>query len=211
MKAKQLTRRLALATALSFVAACGAQYTIADRSKLTASRGSQLAAINLLPLPGQAPPDVSAHLAQALEMYQLQAGLLKERRNKVRARRRGLSTAAFGFGAAGLAGTMGEVLSLEGETQSRAIGLTALVALGAATVFKIGETLQEDTSSVDAKITLLDRYYESMLIDLRRIQDSVMLTGDAAKDAALQREASIQMSTIIESFIHDAQEINVKG
>ena len=61
------------------------------------------------------------------------------------------------------------------------------------------------------KITLLDRYYESMLIDLRRIQDSVMLTGDAAKDAALQREASIQMSTIIESFIHDAQEINVKG
>jgi hypothetical protein len=201
---------MALATIVS-LAGCGAQYTIADRSKLTASRGSQIAALNLLPLPGQAPPDVSAHLAQALEMYQLQAGLLKERRNKVRSRRRGLSTAAFSMGAAGLAGTMGEVLTLDGERESRAVGLTALIALGAATVFKIGETLQEDTSSVDAKIALLDRYYESMLIELRRIQDGVTRTGDAARDAVIQREASIEMSTVIENFIHDAQEINVKG
>ncbi len=205
------SRLVALGVATSFLTACGAQYTIADRSKLSASRGSLLAASNLLPLPGQTPPDVSAHLAQALEMYQLQASLLKERRNKVRARRRGLSTAAFGFGAAGLAGTMGEVISLEGDRQSQAVGLTALIALGAATVFKIGETLQEDTSSVDAKLTLLDRYYETMLVDLRRIQDSVLATGDPAKDAAAQREASIQMSTVIETFIHDAQEINVKG
>lgn len=204
-------RLLAAATAASLVAACGAQYTIADRSRLSASRGSVIAAGNLLPLPGQAPPDVSAHLAQALEMYQLQSSLLKERRNKVRSRRRGLATAAFGFGAAGLAGTMGEVISLDGDQESRAVGLTALVALGAATVFKIGETLQEDTSSVDAKLALLDRYYESMLVDLRRIQDGVVATGDAAKDAAAQREAAIQMSTIIETFIHDAQEINVKG
>jgi hypothetical protein len=58
---------------------------------------------------------------------------------------------------------------------------------------------------------LLDRYYEAMLVDLRRIQDGVLVTGDATKDAATQREASIQMSTIIETFIHDAQEINVKG
>ena len=207
----QLTRLAALVAATTLIAGCGAQYTIADRSKLSASRGSLLAASNLLPLPGQTPPDVSAHLAHALEMYQLQAGLLKERRNKVRARRRGLSTAAFGFGAAGLAGTMGEVISLDGDRESRAVGLTALIALGAATVFKIGETLQEDTSSVDAKIMLLDRYYESMLIDLRRIQDGVLLSGDAAKDAVVQREASIQMSTVIENFIHDAQEINVKG
>lgn len=204
-------RLIALAITTCFVASCGAQYTIADRSKLAASRGSLLAASNLLPLPGQAPPDVSAHLAQALEMYQLQSTLLKERRNKVRARRRGLSTAAFGFGAAGLAGTMGEVISLDGDRESRAVGLTALIALGAATVFKIGETLQEDTSSVDAKITLLDRYYESMLVDLRRIQDTVLVTGDPAKDEPAQREAAIQMSTIIETFIHDAQEINVKG
>lgn len=193
------------------VAACGAQYTIADRSKLTASRGSLIAASNLLPLPGQAPPDVSAHLAQALEMYQLQSSLLKERRNKVRARRRGLSTAAFGIGAAGLAGTMGEVISLDGDRESRVVGMTALIALGAATVFKIGEALQEDTSSVDAKISLLDHYYETMLSDVRRIQDRVAVTGDAVRDATAQREASIQMSTIIETFIHDAQEINVKG
>ena len=186
----QLTRLAALVAATTLIAGCGAQYTIADRSKLSASRGSLLAASNLLPLPGQTPPDVSAHLAQALEMYQLQAGLLKERRNKVRARRRGLSTAAFGFGAAGLAGTMGEVISLDGDRESRAVGLTALIALGAATVFKIGETLQEDTSSVDAKITLLDRYYEAMLVDLRRIQDSVLVTGDPAKDTAARARRS---------------------
>lgn len=205
-------RRIAAVTlAATLLSACGAQYTIADRSKLAPSAGSRIAAANLLPLPGQAPPDVSAHLAQALEMYQTQSALLKERRNKVRARRRGLSTAAFGFGAAGLAGTMGEVISLDGDQESRAVGLTALIALGAATVFKIGETLQEDTSSVDAKIMLLDRYYEAMLVDLRRIQDGVLVTGDATKDTAAQREASIQMSTIIETFIHDAQEINVKG
>jgi len=193
------------------LAACGAQYTIADRSKLTASRGSLIAASNLLPLPGQAPPEVSAHLAQALEMYQLQSSLLKERRNKVRARRRGLSTAAFGFSTAGLAGTMGEVISLDGDRESRVVGMTALIALGAATVFKIGETLQEDTSSVDAKLALLEHYYETMLSDVRRIQGRVAVTGDVARDAAAQREASIQMSTIIEAFIHDAQEINVKG
>jgi hypothetical protein len=31
------------------------------------------------------------------------------------------------------------------------------------------------------------------------------------KDESLQREASVQMSTIIENFIQDAQAINVKG
>lgn len=206
------TRRLAsLALAATLLSACGAQYTIADRSKLAPSPGSRIAAANLLPLPGQAPPDVSAHLAQALEMYQTQSALLKERRNKVRARKRGMSTAAFGLGAAGLAASLGEVITLEGDRESRAVGLTALVALGAATVFKIGETLQEDTSAVDSKIALLDEYYATMLSDLRRIQDSVAPTGDAAKDASLQREASVQMSTIIENFIQDAQAINVKG
>jgi hypothetical protein len=204
-------RLVALAVAATLLGACGAQYTIADRSKLVPSRGSLIAAGNLLPLPGQAPPDVSAHLAQAVEMYQHQSGLLKERRNKVRARKRAMSTAAFGVGAAGLAATMGEVLVLEGERESKVVGVTALVALGAATVFKIGETVQEDTSAVDSKIALLDEYYATMLSDLRRIQDSVVSTGDPAKDASVQREASVQMSTTIENFIQDAQAINVKG
>lgn len=204
-------RLAALVTAASLTAACGAQYTIADRSKIKPSAGSRIASGNLLPLPGQAPPDVSEHLAQALELYNVQSTLLKERRNKVRARKRGMSTAAFGIGAAGLAASMGEVLLLDGDEQSRAVGLTALVALGAATVFKIGETLQEDTSAVDSKIALLDEYYATMLADLRRIQDAIAPTGDAAKDESLHREASVQMSTIIENFIQDAQAINVKG
>lgn len=206
------SRLAALAVTASLLGACGAQYTISDRSKLAPSPGSRIAAANLLPLPGQAPPDVSAHLAQALEMYQSQSALLKERRNKVRARKRGMSTAAFGIGAAGLAASMGEVLVLDGDRESKAVGLTALVALGAATVFKIGETLQEDTSAVDSKIALLDEYYATMLNDLRRIQDHVTTnTGDPARDASLQREASVEMSTIIENFIQDAQAINVKG
>lgn len=211
MSPVRFDRLAALAVAGSFLGACGAQYTIADRSKLLPSAGSRIASGNLLPMPGQAPPDVSEHLAQALEMYQLQLGLLKERRNKVRARKRGMATAAFGVGAAGLAASMGEVMVLDGDRQSATVGLTALVALGAATVFKIGETLQEDTSAVDSKIALLDEYYAAMLADLRRIQDAVVATGDPAKDAPVQREASIQMSTIIESFIQDAQAINVKG
>ncbi len=211
MSLVRFDRLVALALAATFLGACGAQYTIADRSKLKPSGGSRIAAGNLLPLPGQAPPDVSEHLAQALEMYQTQSGLLKERRNKVRARKRGMSTAAFGIGAAGLAASMGEVMILEGDRQSQTVGLTALVALGAATVFKIGETLQEDTSAVDSKIALLDEYYATMLTDLRRIQDSVLTTGDPAKDTTTQREASVQMSTIIENFIQDAQAINVKG
>lgn len=204
-------RLAAIAVAASFLGACGAQYTIADRSKLAPSAGSRIAAANLLPMPGQELPDVSSHLAQALEMYQTQSGLLKERRNKVRARKRGMSTAAFGIGAAGLAASMGEVMVLEGDRESQAVGLTALVALGAATVFKIGETLQEDTSAVDSKIALLDEYYATMLADLRRIQDTVTRTGDPAKDESLQREAAVEMSTIIENFIQDAQAINVKG
>ena len=54
----QLTRLAALVAATTLIAGCGAQYTIADRSKLAASRGSQIAAINLLPLPGQLPVGV---------------------------------------------------------------------------------------------------------------------------------------------------------
>jgi|GEM_PF-3542126 len=211
MKHLRPRRLIALAVSASLLGACGAQYTIADRSKLAPSPGSRIAAANLVPMPGQAPPDVSSHLAQALEMYQTQSALLKERRNKVRARKRGMSTAAFGLGAAGLAAVMGETLTLEGDRQSKAIGLTALVALGAATVFKIGETLQEDTSAVDSKIALLDEYYATMLTDLRRIQDQLGKTGDPVKDESLSREASLQMSTIIENFIQDAQAVNVKG
>ena len=110
MSSVRLVRLAATAVAVSYLGACGAQYTIADRSKLTPSAGSRIASSNLLPMPGQAPPDVSEHLAQALELYQLQLGLLKERRNKVRARKRGMATAAFGLGAAGLAASMGEVM-----------------------------------------------------------------------------------------------------
>ncbi|HVV87123.1 MAG TPA: hypothetical protein VHE35_28985 [Kofleriaceae bacterium] len=204
------TRLIALAAATSMLAGCGSEYTIADRGTLAASRGSTLAAVNLLPLPGQPPPDVSAHLAQALEMYQLQSRLLKQRRNKVRARRRGLATGAFGFGTAGLAGAIGEVITLDGERESQSVGVTALVALAGATVFKIGETLQEDTSSVDAKIALLDEYYDQMLTDLRRIQAGVG-TGEEARDTPAQREAALQMSMVIETFIHLAEQINVKG
>jgi hypothetical protein len=204
-------RRIAFVLMSTALGACGAQYTIADRGKLTPSRGARIAASNLLPLPGQTPPDVSEHLAQAVEVYQLQSSLLKERRNKVRSRKRGLSTAAFGFGAAGLAASMGEVIMLDGDRESTAVGLSALVALGAATVFKIGESVQEDTSSVDAKIDLLDAYYSTMLASLRRIQDDRVTTGDPAKDVSLEREATIQMATIIEQFIQDAQAINVKG
>ena len=78
-------------------------------------------------------------------------------------------------------------------------------------MFKIGETLQEDTSAVDSKIALLDEYYATMLSDLRRIEDTIVVSADPAKDTSLQREASIHMSTIIENFIQDAQAINVKG
>jgi hypothetical protein len=205
-------RRLTLvATLAGFLTACGSQYTIADRSKLKPSSGSRIASHNLLPMAGQAPPDVSEHLAQALEMYQTQLALLKERRNKVRARKRTLSTAAFAIGAAGLAGSMGEVIMLDGERESTAVGLTALVAFVAATAFKIGETVQEDSSAVDSKIVLLDEYYANMLSELRRIQDSIVPSGDPAKDESIRREASVEMSTIIENFIQDAQAINVKG
>jgi hypothetical protein len=159
----QTHRLIVAATLASFLAACGSQYTIADRSKLKPSSGSRIASANLLPLRGQTPPDVSEHLAQALEMYQTQLTLLKERRNKVRARKRTLSTAAFAIGAAGLAGSMGEVILLEGERESAAVGLTALIAFVAATGFKIGETVQEDSSAVDSKIVLLDEYYATML------------------------------------------------
>jgi hypothetical protein len=204
-------RTVAAIAAVTSAAGCASDYTIADRTRMTTSPASRTAAINLLPLPGQNAPDVSAHLAQALEMYQLQSRLLKERRNKVRARRRSLSTAAFGVGAAGLTATLGESLFLEDERQETTIGLTALVALGAATILKVSETIQEDTSSVDAKIGLLDRQYEAMLAELRRIQERLAVSGDAAEDAASQREASIQMSTVIETFIQEAQQINVKG
>ena len=79
------------------LAGCGSEYTIVNRSAVKPSPSSVIAARGLI---GESPA-IADHLAQAYEVYTAQLTLLKQRRNKVRARKRTLAGTAIGALAAG--------------------------------------------------------------------------------------------------------------
>jgi hypothetical protein len=196
---RALSAFVAAAFLSATLAGCGSEYTIVDRSSLTISENARLSAASVLP-GGPRNARAASHLALAQEVYQKQLDLLKERRNKVRARRRSLNLLSYGvLAAAGIvAGAV--ALSASSPSAQHAGGGIALGGVGLGTGLQIGGLMQEDVSAIDDKINHLQSLYDSMLERVR-----VM----AAQPQTEQTDAAI--GAAIETFINQALQINVKG
>jgi hypothetical protein len=185
----------------ALLAGCGSSYTVVDRSSLVVSANSRVTA---KALGGHAAerPELAEHLALAEEVYQQQQALLKERRNKVRARRRGLGFASFGvLGAAGLAGGAAALGGAGGSHQEDALvsaGATAIAGVALGAILQIASLAQEDYGDVDDKLHHLESLHQNLLERVRALS--------AQKDAD-----PAEIGVVIETFIHEALSIHVKG
>ena len=197
-------RARAILLVIVCAAGCGSEYTIVDRSTLAPSTSARLSARNLLPDAARSQA-VSEHLALANEVYSQQLTLLKARRNKLRARKRWLNIGSFTALAGGAAGV--GVTAMRSEDGSKhdmeVAGVTALSSLAVGTFLQVAGYMQEDVSAVDERIRHLQLSYDNMLDRIRS------LPAPAAGAPAGDLDAEI--GTIIERFIGDALQINVKG
>lgn len=184
-------------------AGCASEYTVLDRSSIQVSPASRIAAGSLLP-GADKHPQVQQHLALAEEVFGKQLDLLKERRNKVRARRRALTLTSYATMLVGSIVTGYVALAATDKanpsTDLKVVGVTALSTLGLGTGLQIGALMQEESSDVDEKIRHLEGIYDAMLERVRTL---------ALVPANDQTES--QMAAAIESFINEALQINVKG
>lgn len=207
MKKKILPVAL-LASAL-LTSACGSTYTVIDRSEIHASSNSTTVAHTLLP-GNERNPALIEHLALAEELYQQKLRLLNERRNKARARKRDLNFASFGLmGAAGLgvgALAIGSAASSGDNGQALVTaGTVSLVGLGIGTILQLTAAMQEEPTVADDKIRTLQRSYETMLERVRTINQR------AQEVPAEALHSQNQLAGIIETFINETLQVNVKG
>jgi hypothetical protein len=196
-------RAVAGFVAVAFLSAvlggCASEYTVVDRSTLVISDNARVSAASVLP-GGQRNAKATNHLALAQEVYQKQLDLLKERRNKVRARRRAMNLLSFAVLAAAGIAVGGVALANSSRDTQRTAGGLGLAGVGVGTGLQIGGLMQEDVANLDDKIRHLQSIYDSMTERVRVL---------AAQPQSDQTDAAI--GSAIESFINQALQINVKG
>jgi hypothetical protein len=197
------TKTIAVFLLAGMAAGCGSEYTIIDRSRIVVSDNTRTASRDLIP-GAQKHPQVVEHLAVAQEVYEKQFNLLKERRNKVRARRRTFELSSFitmalsALGSGGFA--LASIDSTNPKTDLKTIGAISLLGMGLGTGLQIGGLMQEEAGSADDKIRHLQAIYNAMMENLRN-----MAVGPDSE------QTETRMGAVIESFINDALQINVKG
>ncbi len=196
-------RPLAATTALALLATwgsgCASEYTVVDRSALTISDNARVSATNLLPSTRRN-TSVVAHLALAQQVYEEQLGLLKARRNKVRARRRGLNLLSYGVLAATSVAAAAMALSDAGGQRPQVAGALALGGAGLGTGFQIGSLMQEEVSVLDERIGRLQHLYDSMIAQVRGLMETPP-----------SEQSDAQVGAVVEAFMSQALQINVKG
>ena len=166
---------------------------------------------------------VVQHLALAEEIYAKTLDALRDRRNTLRERRRALTLGGYATFAATTLVIGAAAISKSNDDQMasssslRTAGYGALGGLGVGTTLEVVNLMQEDPSNVEAKIRYLQSSYDNMIDRLRVVfedQDE-RPTGEGAAAAAAakatSRSVTAQASPIIEAFINDALQINVKG
>lgn len=159
---------------------------------------------------------VVEHLALAEEIYSKTLEALRARRNSLRERRRALTLGGYAtfaattlvIGAAAISRSNDDTMM---TSQSlRTAGYGALGGLGVGTTLEVVNLMQEDPSNVEAKIRYLQSSYDNMIDRLRELSvDHDEAVAEGAKPA--NRPIAPQASPIIEAFINDALQINVKG
>lgn len=163
---------------------------------------------------------VVQHLALAEEIYSKTLEELRSRRNSLRERRRALTLGGYAtfaattlvIGAAAIGKSSDDTMT--SQTSLRTAGYGALGGLGVGTTLEVVNLMQEDPSNVEAKIRYLQSSYDNMIDRLHELFDERddQPTGEGTPAArAAARSVGTQASPIIEAFITDALQINVKG
>ncbi len=185
---------------------CASEYTVVTRGDIHPSPGTRISAENIAPMAAE-DSRVADHLGLAIATYEKQLSLLKERRNKVRARRRTYAQLALGTLAASAGATATTAVLANESSKSgdglKAAGVGALGAVFLGSTFALIEHLQEEPEAIDEKIRFLETDYQTMLTRLRALDEG---EGDRGKEAA-----RLKAGAIIEEFISHALAINVKG
>lgn len=163
---------------------------------------------------------VVEHLALAEEIYSKTLEALRDRRNTLRERRRALTLGGYAtfaattlvIGAAAISKSNDDTMAT--SSSLRTAGYGALGGLGVGTTLEVVNLMQEDPSAVEAKIRYLQSSYDNMLDRLRVLfeEDDTRPAGENAPAPKGGNKAiAAQASPIIEAFINDALQINVKG
>lgn len=161
---------------------------------------------------------VVEHLALAEEIYSKTLDALRGRRNSLRERRRALTLGGYAtfaattlvIGAAAISRSNDD--SMMTAQSLRTAGYGALGGLGVGTTLEVVNLMQEDPSNVEAKIRYLQSSYDNMIDRLRELTVQSEAPAEGAPGTKPSgRSLAAQASPIIEAFINDALQINVKG
>jgi hypothetical protein len=189
--------------------ACASTYSIIDPSEVQVSPNSRVVARTVLPAADRFPA-LAEHLALAEEIYNRQLKLLRERRNKTRARKRDLNFAAYGImGASAL--TVGglSIGSAAGGANSNSAlvgaGAVSLFGLGLGTILQLSSAMQEEPSVTDDKVNALKHQYAAMTEKVR------LLAGKMLEPGADTAQLQAQIAATIEEFKTEVSTVNVKG
>lgn len=219
-----MTTSRALACLLSLVTAAGCTGTFGGVGRSTRiSDSARITASSIVP-DDATNRSIIEHLALAEEVYSKTLDALRERRNTLRSRRRALTLGGYAtFAATTLVISAAAISkSNSGDTMTstdglRTAGYGALGGLGVGTTLEVMNLMQEDPSNVETKIHQLQASYDNMIDRLhvvfeqrpalRPVAEGAAPGARPAGDSSLEVEAS----PIIEAFINEALQINVKG
>ena len=164
---------------------------------------------------------VVEHLALAEEIYGKTLDALRDRRNSLRSRRRALTLTSYATFAATTLVISAAAISKanDGDTMTisdsslQTVGFGALGGLGLGTTLEVVNLMQEDPSNVEAKIRHLQSAYDNMTDRLRAVFEETGqdLVEGQAPGRANPKALEIKAGPIIEAFINEALQINVKG
>ena len=190
----------------------GRSTRISDSARVTASR--------------IVPDDASnralvEHLALAEEIYAKTLDQLRDRRNSLRSRRRALTLTSYAtFAATTLVisaaaiskANDGDAMTIS-DSSLQTVGFGALGGLGLGTTLEVVNLMQEDPSNVEAKIRHLQSAYDNMTDRLRAVFEDANAPAVPVEGVVKgnQKNLEIKAGPIIEAFINEALQINVKG
>jgi hypothetical protein len=182
------------------------------------SDGSRAAATGIVP-DDAANRAIVEHLALAEEVYGKTLDALRERRDVLRSRRRALALGSYATFAATTIVISAAAISKANNGDSMndsnltTVGFGALGGLGVGTTLEVVNLMQEDPSSVEAKIRHLQTSYDNMVERLRTLfeERSARAAEAGAPGAKSDGGLEAKAGPIIETFINEALQINVKG
>ncbi|MEJ7600461.1 MAG: hypothetical protein WKG01_21310 [Kofleriaceae bacterium] len=214
-----MIRPLALVLCASLAACTGTFGSVGRSTRISDS--ARVTATSIVP-DDASNRGVVEHLALAEEIYSKTLDALRERRNALRSRRRALTLTSYAtFAATTLVISAAAIdKANNGDTMTstgglRTVGYGALGGLGLGTTLEVMNLMQEDPSSVEAKINHLQSSYDNMTDRLRTVFEEATTAAIAVEGQPAvkpnSRALQIKASPIIEAFISEALQINVKG